>query len=76
MFVSNGFLIRLNRSPMCFRLGKYVGLRFGISVSDGSLMKHVEVSDGTLIRHVGLQEVFDQAYQSPMKHVEVSDEAC
>ena len=30
-------------------------LQLGMSVSDGSPMKHVEVSDGSPIRYVGLQ---------------------
>ena len=38
----------------------------GMSVSDGSLMKHVKVSDGSPIRHVGLRGVSDG---SSIRHV-------
>ena len=39
-----------------------MGLRWGMSILDGSPMKHVEV-----------RWVFDQTCQSPTEHVEVSD---
>ena len=61
MLVSNGLFIR------------HVGLQWAMSVSDGSLIKHVEVSDGSLIRHVGLRWVSD-GIPTGLRYV--SDKAC
>ena len=44
----------------------HVGLLLGMSVSDGSQMKHVEVSDGPSIRYVSHRWVCDQACCYPM----------
>ena len=43
-----------------FFLFIYIGIIYwGMSVSDGSPMKHVEVSDGSPIRHIGVRWVSD-----------------
>ena len=52
-------------------LRSLIGLRSGMSVSDGSPMKHVQVSNGSPIKHAGLQCVSDQSMSvsngSPIK---------
>ena len=53
-----------------------VCLKLNMSRSPTDLQSGMSVYGGSLIRHVGLQWVFDEACWSPMKLLEVSDQAC
>ena len=63
---------------MCLRLGMYAGLRFGMSVSDGSLMVHIGFRWVSNEECQGLRWDSDQACRSPMGlllGMSVSDES-